>query len=178
MSFISTLLAGFFSLPAPSLFGWVLWFLFLALTVYNVYRWRTVGPAIKGSIWPLFLVLLLLVLLTNLFAGIRLPAGAALPMPDMPADPLPPALMPFSAIPWMIAAGPLGPLAAAVLGALAGLLRGAWDTHSLFSIPDLAFLAALYSVSIRQRYRTGLYTWLRQPLIASALFVLHGVRLA
>ena len=176
MSFISTLLAGFFSLPAPSLSGWALWFLFLALTVYNVYRWRTVGPAIKGNIWPLFLVLLVLVPLTNLFAGIRLPAGAALPMPGMPADPLPPALLPLSAIPWMIAAGPLGPLAAAALGALAGLLRGAWDTHSLFSIPDLAFLAALFSVSIRQRYRTGMYAWLRQPLIAAALLIpLHTI---
>ncbi len=171
MSFVSTLLAGFFSLPAPSLVGWVLWFLFLALTVYNVYRWRIVGPAITGSIWPLFLVLLVLVPITNLFAGLRLPAGAALPMPGMPADPLPPALLPLSAIPWMIAAGPLGPLAAALLGALAGLLRGAWDTHSLFSIPDLALLAAIFSVNIRQRNRAGIYGWLRQPLIAAALLI-------
>ena len=55
-------------------------------------------------------------------------------------------MMIFSALPWMLAAGPLGPFGAAILGGVAGLLRGAWDTHTLFSIIDLAFLAALFSV--------------------------------
>jgi PAS domain S-box-containing protein len=85
-------------------------------------------------------------------------------------------MMLFSAMPWMLAAGLLGPFGAAVLGALAGLVRGGWDTHNLFSILDLAFLSALFTISVRQRYRTLTYSLLRQPLVSAFLLIpLHAV---
>jgi PAS domain S-box-containing protein len=85
-------------------------------------------------------------------------------------------MMIFSALPWMLAAGPLGPFGAAVLGGLAGLLRGAWDTHTVFSILDLALLSALFASNVRQRYRTVAYGLFRQPLVSALLLIpLHVV---
>ncbi len=176
MDFIGTLLGGTYYMPAPSALGWLVWLLFLGLTGHALYRWRALQPPIKGRAWGIFLFLLLLVPLTNLFLGVRLPSETALPPPGVPAEPLPPAMMLFSALPWMLAAGSLGPFGAAVLGGLAGLLRGAWDTHNLFSILDLAFLAALFAANLRQRYRTFAYSLFRQPLVSALLLIpLHVI---
>jgi len=173
---IGTLLDGFRDMYPPSPLGWAVWFLFLTFAVIALYRWRDNQPPIKGRTWGIFLLLFLLVPLTNLFLGVRLPAGSALPLPGVPIEPLPPAMMLFSALPWMLAAGPLGPFGAAVLGGLAGLVRGAWDTHNWFSILDLAFLSALFAVNVRQQYRTRTYKLLRQPLVSALLLVpLHTV---
>ena len=171
MEFIDTLLSGTFYLPAPSALGWLVWFLFLGLTVYSIYRWRAFQPSMTGRFWGIFFVLFLSILLTNLFLGVRLPSGSALPPPGLPAELLPPALMIFSALPWMLAAGPLGPLGAAILGGLAGLLRGAWDTHTIFTVFDLALLAAFFAANMRQRYRTFTYRLFRQPLFGALLLV-------
>ena len=171
MEFIGSLFDGMFRLPSPTLLGWAMWFLFLALLGIGLFRWRAFQPPIKGRFWGNFLILFALVPLLNLFAGIRLPAGAALPVPGLPVEPQPPAMMLFSALPWMLAAGPLGPFGAAALGAFAGLLRGVWDTHSLFSILDLSLLAAIFAVNVRQRYRTFSYRLIRQPLVSAFLLI-------
>ena len=171
MEFIGSLFDGLFRLPAPTPLGWVMWFLFLALLGIGLYRWRSFQPPLNNRFWGNFLGLLLLVPILNLFAGIRLPAGAALPIPGLPVEPQTPAMMLFSALPWMLAAGPLGPLGAAALGALAGLLRGVLDTHNIFSMLDLAFLAALFAVNVRQRYRTLSYRIIRQPLVSALLLI-------
>ena len=171
MEFIGSLFDGLSRLPVPTLLGWFMWFVFLGLISASLYRWRSFQPRINSRFWGNFLALLLLVPLLNLFAGIRLPAGAALPIPGLPVEPQPPAMMIFSALPWMLAASSLGPFGAAALGALAGLVRGIWDTHSLFSMLDLAFLAALFAVNVRQRYRTFSYRLIRQPLVSALLLI-------
>lgn len=176
MNFIATLLGGTFYMPAPSALGWLVWLLFFLLTGYALYRWRGLQPPIKGRAWGYLFVLLLFIPITSLFLGIRLPSESALPPPGVPAEPLPPAMMIFSALPWMLAAGPLGPVGAAILGGLSGLLRGAWNTHTVFSILELALLAALFASNVRQRYRTFTYSLLRQPLASALLLIpLHVV---
>lgn len=176
MEFIDTLLGGTFYMPTPSALGWLVWLLLFGLTGYALYRWRGLQPPIKGRAWGYFFVLLLFIPITSLFLGIRLPSESALPPPGVPAEPLPPAMMLFSALPWMLAAGPLGPVGAAILGGLSGLLRGAWDTHTVFSVLDLALLAALFAANMRQRYRTLTYGLLRQPLVSALLLIpLHAV---
>jgi signal transduction histidine kinase len=62
-------------------------------------------------------------------------------------------------------------LGAAVLGAFAGLLRGAWDTYSLFSIIEIAILGAWFSTNMRQRFRTPAYALLRQPFLGALLLI-------
>ncbi len=172
MDFIGTLLGGAIYMPALTPAGWFVWVLLAIATGYALYRWRYLQPAFQGrQIGGIFLALFLLTPITNLFLGIRLPASSALPPPGIPAEPTPPAMMLFSALPWMLASGPLGPLGASLLGGLAGLLRGLWDTHTIFTPVEMAFLAAWFSANLRQRFRTLTYELLRQPLISAVLLI-------
>lgn len=150
--------------PLTSWLGWVGWVFLLGLNIAGVIRWRGLQRG-GSSRWGLLLLFILFVPLTSLFLGIRLPAGAALPEPGIPSGPHSPALMVFSALPWMLAGGFLGPVDAFIIGLLAGLTRGLWDTHNIFSILEPALLAVLFSSAVRQRYRTIFYRAMRQPLL-------------
>ncbi len=150
--------------PLNSFLGWAGWLVLLGLIVFAAVRGR--GAQRRGK--PrgiLFILFLFLVPLTNLFLGVQLSSGAALPAPGIPSGPHNPVLMVFSALPWMLAGGFLGPLDAAIIGAVTGLTRCLWDTHNLFTILAPALLAILFSVAARQRYRTLFYRAMRQPLL-------------
>jgi hypothetical protein len=95
--------------------------------------------------------------------------GAALSLPGIPAELSGPALMLFSALPWMLAGGFLGPVAAAIIAFVVGVLRFLWDTHSIFTPLEYVLLSVLFSVMIRQRYRTFIFSAARQPLVAAIL---------
>ncbi|NJN80681.1 MAG: HAMP domain-containing protein, partial [Anaerolineales bacterium] len=168
MEFIFTLLAGIPFLAPPTLAGWGVWFLLLAILIYVLYRGRTYQSQMS---WGLFLTFFVLIPITTLFIGLRFTTASARPLPGLPADAPGSALMVFSAMPWLLGGGMLGPVPAAMLGAFAGLLRGAWDSYSLFSILELGFLAAWFSINMRQRYRTRSYQLLRQPLVGALLLI-------
>ena len=171
MQFLFSLLAN---LPFPALptsLGWAAWIGLLALLVYCLFRWRPYHPKWTRRSWAWLAGLLILTPLTSLYIGARLSAPGALPLPGLPAEAPGSTMMFFSALPWTLAGAILGPIPAALLGGLAGLLRGIWDTHNLFSVLEMALMAALFSVSIRQRYRTPLYRLLRQPLAAALLLI-------
>lgn len=170
MDFILTLLAGIAFPAPPTLAGWLVWVCLLAGLIYYLYRYRK-GQAIQSKGWGLFLVLFLLVPALNLFIGLRLTSGSVRPLPGLPADAPGSALMVFSAIPWLLGGGMIGPLAAAVLGAFTGLIRGTWDLYSLFPILEFAFLGVWFSLNSRQRYRTPAYHLLRQPLVGALLLI-------
>ena len=170
-----TLELAFFSntfyLDMPQgLLGWLGWLALLGLTVHLLWRWRHYNKPWKQPQLVFFVVLLLLLPLTNLFLVLRLPAGGALPPPWRPLEPLGPAVVLFSALPWLLAAGLLGPLPAAVLGLLSGLIAMGWDTHNLFTPLEISLLATLAGAAFHQRYRTLLFRLLRQPL-ATAIFL-------
>jgi len=171
MSFLSPLLETLPYLTIPTLFGWVVWLLLLALVGYSLYAWRRFRFKWEGREWGIFVGLLVLSPLSVLLLGLRLSSNSALPPPGMPVDQYGATLLPFAGLPWTLAGGLLGPFGAALLGGLTGLLRGFWDTHSLFTMLELAFLGAIFSVSIRQRYRTWLFRLLRQPLAAAIILV-------
>ena len=171
MDFIPSLLAGIAFPAQPTLAGWIIWVcLFMGLAVY-LYRHRAGQSAWGSRGWGLFLVLFLLVPLFNLFIGLRLTSSSIRPLPGLPADAPGSALMVFSAIPWLLGGGLLGPIAAAILGAFAGLLRGTWDLYSLFPIVEFALLGVWFSLNSHQRYRTPAYHLLRQPLVGALLLV-------
>ena len=172
MSFIFTLLSGFPNLLLPTLFGWTVWLGLLGLTIFLLIHWKGIQPVWTVRSWGLFIGLLILVPITNLFIGMRLPAGSALPLPNFPANTSPgSSMMLFSAVPWILAGGLLGPFGAALLGLFAGILRGAWDTYSLFTTLEFSLLAILFSASVRQRYRTPIYQLARQPLVSALLMI-------
>ena len=171
MTFFVTLLAGIAFPAPPTLAGWVVWVFLLGVLVYALVAWRTYQPAWNGREWGIFIAFLVLIPLTSLFIGLRLTSASARPLPGLPADAPGSALMVFSGIPWLLGGGLLGPAGAAVLGAFAGLLRGVWDTYSLFSILELALMGAWFATNTRQRYRTRIYKLLRQPLVSALLLI-------
>jgi len=150
----------------PPLFGWLVWFLLLGVTGYSVYTWRRYHLRWKGSQWGIFVGLLVAVPFAVLLVGFHLASQTALPTPGIPTGQFGTTLLPFAQIPWTLAAGLLGPVGAALVGGLTGLLRGLWDTRSLFTMLEMALLGAVFSAAIRQRYRTLLFRILRQPLVA------------
>ncbi len=162
--------------PAPfwpaSISGWLGWLVFLGLLAWLVWKGRHVQLPWEARNRGIFVGLILATIFFNLFIGIRLPVGSALPLPDIPQEPRGPALMLLSAVPLMLAGGLLGPLAAAILGFLAGILRFLWDTHSIFTSLELALLGVLFSLAVRQRYRTRIFSLLRAPLAAALVLVL------
>ena len=171
MGFFLTLLAGIAFPAPPTLAGWAVWVLLLGVLVYVLVAWRTYQPAWNGREWGIFIAFLVLIPLTSLFIGLRLTSASARPLPGLPADAPGSALMVFSGIPWLLGGGLLGPAGAAILGAFAGLLRGVWDTYSLFSILELALMGAWFATNTRQRYRTRIYKLLRQPLVSALLLI-------
>ncbi len=170
MTFFFSLLAQMNTTPFQpnELVNWVGWSILAVLFVYGVYHWRE--DPLRG--WePKKLILLgglaLAVPLTSLFLGLRLPVGGALPLPGFPAEPRGAALIVFSALPWILAAGLLGPLPASALGLFSGTLIALFETHSFFTPLELGGLALLFASAVRQRYRTPFYRALRRPLVAA-----------
>lgn len=167
MSPLFTLLDSLPALPVPAtLAGWLGWFALLGMVIWSAARWQHYQSVLNRRAWLVLAGLVVMVPLTSLFFGLRLPSGNALPLPNLPAEPRGPALMLLSALPWMLAGGMFGPLAGAVLGFLSGFLRYLWDTHSIFTPLEMSLLSILFSVAVRQRYRTLLFRGLRIPLVA------------
>ncbi len=173
MSIIVSLLTEqpFLILPTGVL-GWIGVIAWLVVIIYLIRAFWELKKPWTSFNRVLILVLLLLVPLTTFFIGTRLPVWNAVPLPEVALEPKGLALMLFSALPWVLAAGLLGPLPAAVLAALSGIILALWDTHSIFTIFEMVFQAVILSWCMGQRYQTWLYKRLRQPVIAILLMCL------
>ncbi len=194
MSFDFTILSTEpFILFPNGIVGWVVWLLMASLIGLLLYRWKAYNKTWGKNRTILFIFLLVLTPLASLFLGIRFDTLStqfgltelnrfALSLPGLPVEPGGQTAMLFSAIPWIMAGGLLGPLPAALLGLLSGLLRAFWDTHNFFSPLVTMLLAVIFSAAISQRYRTPIYRLIRQPILASLIInpgifcQLHGNR--
>jgi signal transduction histidine kinase/HAMP domain-containing protein len=173
METIFSLFQGDFLSPLwPSPLGWLWWFLLAVLFGWALFTWKNVQTLWRLRDWGLILAFAIFAVLLNNFVGLRLPAGEALPPPGVPLSPRGPALMVFSAIPWLMAGGLLGPLAAALVGFISGLVRFALDTQSVYTPLEMAFLAVMFSLAVRQRFRTFAYRLLREPFLAALMLIL------
>src|SRR5574339_346241 len=166
MQFLATLLSNLAYLNPIPLAGWLVWLGLAGLLGVALFNWRKYHAEWNSRATWIFVALVLLTPLASLFFGLKFSSGSTLPVPGLPAEPAGSTMMIFSAIPWILAGGLLGPLVAAGLGMLSGLLRAIWDTHSLFSPLDLGLMAVMFAVASRQRYRTFFYRLLRQPLFS------------
>ncbi|MBM3143400.1 MAG: HAMP domain-containing protein [Chloroflexi bacterium] len=146
--------------------GWSGLVAWLVVIGYSVYHWRGYGKAWGVNQWTLFIALLVVTPLTCIFVGVRLSLSEAVSLPAVTLDAGGLPLMIFSALPWVLAAGFLGPLSASMLAFLTGLLIGLWGTHTLFTSLELATLAVLISAASQQRYRTSWFKALRHPSFA------------
>jgi hypothetical protein len=107
MQFVFSLFDG--SLPGfifpGHIVGWLGWLLSLAGLAWACWRWRE-NPDILHDRWWLFLALAITAPLGASFIGIRLP-GEIQPLPNTPLEFNAPAVMIFSAVPWILAGGML-----------------------------------------------------------------------
>ncbi|MCC7118683.1 MAG: HAMP domain-containing protein [Anaerolineales bacterium] len=170
MEFITAFLAGIAFPAPPTLAGWAVWLVLLGALAVAEFRWREFRPMWGSREWGIFFALLTLTLFTSLLI-LRPFSASARPLPGLPANAPGTALMVLFAIPLLLGGGWLGPLGAAVLGAFAGFLRGAFDSYSVFSILEFAWLGAWFSANLRQPYRTPIYRWLRQPIVSAVLLI-------
>jgi len=156
----------FFILPD----GWVGWLGFVGLIGglgYIFYHWRGYSKSWSTDHWVLFIILLVLTPLLNLFIGFSVPVATAIPVPRLAHELSSLPLMVFSALLWLVAGGILGPYASAGLGFIAGCIIGYWGTHSSVLPLEIAFLGLVFSVASMQRYRTILFRGLRHPILAA-----------
>jgi signal transduction histidine kinase/HAMP domain-containing protein len=151
----------------PDVWGWLGWLLFVALVAVMTWNWKEYQAYWDSRSWGLFIGFSLLGLVANAFLGIRFSAGSGLPIPRVAFELGGPALMYFGALAWMLAGASLGPFGAAIVGFLGGLIRYAWDSHSIFTPFEIALLGILFSAAMRQRYRTWAFRLLREPLLAA-----------
>jgi PAS domain S-box-containing protein len=145
------------------------WLLMAAVVFVLLWQLRRYNKPLNQRFWAIWIVLALLAPISNLFIGFRLSAPAGLPVPWVPAESFIPVLMIFSALPWMLAGGFLGPAGAASIAAIAGVFNALWNTHSAFTPLEMALLATLFGAAMMQRYRTFFYRALRHPVFASLL---------
>ncbi|HIE57299.1 MAG TPA: hypothetical protein EYP88_03585, partial [Anaerolineales bacterium] len=151
--------------------GWLGLLLWLGAIAALLKNWNHYNKPWTQSRWLLLLGLLAGTPLTGLLLGIRLPAWNELPPPNIALEPVGSALMLLASLPWVLAAGLLGPLPAAGLAAFSGGFLAYWDTHSVFTPLEYATLAIIFSVFVMQRYRTRSYALLRSPFFAAIVVV-------
>ncbi len=163
--------------------GWFGLLIWIGVIGWLLYFWRNYRRAWNSAHWLVFVALLLLVPILSLFIGLKLTAAQNLPLPGMTLELGSLPLMLFSALPWVVAGGILGPFAAVIIAVFTGLLLGLWGTHNIFTALELGTMAILFSVASQQRYRTSWYKGLRHPFIAAtavgiiypSLFVLSSI---
>ena len=149
--------------------GWLGWIIMAGCLVWGLRHWWESLEPLRSRWWIGVLLLVLTPAFVGFF-GIRLP-GEVQPMPEMPLELLPPALMFMAALPWVLAAGLLGPLPAVILALFSGLILALFETRSPFTPLELGLVALLFSAAIRQNYRTRFFRLLRHPLAAALLVV-------
>ncbi len=171
MQFLATLLTNLAYLSPLTLAGWMAFLGFLGLLAVALLSWRKYQPEWTPRFWGILIALIIATPIAALFLGLEFPTGSALPVPGVPEDSPGSTMMIFSALPWTLAGGFLGPFAAAGVGILSGLFRGVWDTHSLFTALDLGLMGTIFAVANRQRYRTFIFRLLRQPFVSALLLV-------
>src|SRR5688500_15335088 len=176
MQFLATLLTRLAYLNPIPIAGWMVLLGLAGVLALALQTWRKYQPNWNLRSWLILAALIVATPIATLFFGLEFSTGSALPVPGLPDEPPGSIMMIFSAIPWTMAGGLLGPFPAAGLGMLSGLLRGIWDTHSLFTSIDLGLMGILFAVANRQRYRTFIYRLLRQPLVSAlSLTLFHAL---
>ena len=159
----------YFIMPT-SLWGWLGWASMILVVILALWTWYENPVEVVRRRWWLLLALVLAVPLASTSIGIRLPVDVR-PLPGVPVESGAPAIMVFAAIPWVLAAGLLGPAPAVLIGALSGLVLGVFDSHNPFTPIEIAGLALAFGAAIRQRYRTNFFAALRHPAGAALMLV-------
>jgi len=150
-------------------FGWLV----MAAVIIGLLRyWRSYNRPTDSRYWGILIALAIVMPFANLFIGVELSTPEALSPQNVPIETAGLPLMVFSALPTVLAAGLLGPAGAALIGAISGLIQALWDSHSPFTILELAVVGMAFGVAMQQCYRTFFYRLLRHPFFAAIIIAL------
>lgn len=159
----------FYWLAPASAIGWGGLLTLLLVNGLLLFPQRSNCSRAKAGQWKRWLMLILLMFPATFFLGVSFTVSRALPLPDLPQTGTVFTAMLFASLPWMLAAGWLGPCAAFFLAFLAGVLRLPFDSHLLAQPLLLGAMATLFAWMIRQNYRGRVYAWMRRPWFAALL---------
>ncbi len=165
--FISALFLALPFFNFPDLLGWIFFAGLFGLGIWLYFKSRETRIKWDRRAWLIFIALLIFTPISNLFIGVYIKGNSLMSWPGVPFDPPGTALMLFSALPWILAGGLLGPLPAFILGMVAGILRAPFDTHTVFTAVQFGLMGLLFNRWVRQRYRTPAYKFLRQPIVSA-----------
>ncbi len=147
--------------------GWLVLFILLGLTVSLQISWRRYNRSLtRLHLRYLILLGVAIPVLVLLFPNPQFASPESAAYPLVPKDVGKVTLYLFASLPWFLAAGLSGPLAAALLAFIAGSLLTLWGTHNLFLLIELPFLGTFLGWMFQQNYRTRLFQSFRHPLIA------------
>ena len=144
--------------------GQVGWVGLLGLIVFGNWKLREAGTSALRNHWMALVGLAVAAPVLAILFPVRIPFEQILPVPGLPVDPRLPALFLLAGLPWVLAGGLVEPVWACLIGAVTGLAIGFYETHHLFTMLEYAGLATLFSLAVRQKYRTGFFHFLRHPL--------------
>ncbi len=74
----------------------------------------------------------------------------------------------LSGVPWVLAAGLIGPIPSTVLAVLAGIISSLWVTHNIFDPITLTLFALFVNWAVQQNYRSKFFSALRHPVLFSS----------
>ncbi len=168
---------GFAGTPSVSvplrIIGIVILFLEIAgLIVYSALpvQRRSFLQRIESALRkPQLIILIALAPITSQFLLFRFDPSASVVTPGLPVGVQAPAFSLLGDLPWMIAAGLLGPWQAALVAGVTGFVKALWETHSLLTPFHMAFQGLLVAWLLRQNFieRPGQYA--RIPLISALI---------
>jgi PAS domain S-box-containing protein len=153
-------------------FGWIGWIIILSSVVLFLFQWRRLNKRWTRLHGGIFISLAILLVLTNLFFIVQLPALKELLAPNGVLQTAGVSIPVFAALSWVLAAGLLGVFPAAGLGVISGTLICLLVTHNPFTPLEYALFALFLGAAFHQRYRTWVFRLLRHPLFTTVLFAL------
>jgi len=155
-----------------NIFAWLLWVaLLIGLSIFVVRSGKS--HALSSGQWILFLVLGILVPLSILLIGNRIPLFKISSFaPGFTQENTTTVVLFLASIPYILAAGFLGMVPAVILGFFSGIFSSLWITHSIFTPLEIAGLAAFFSFFIRQNYPTKFFQICRHPIIAGLFSII------
>ena len=125
---------------------------------------------------PQLLILLSITPFTAQFLLFRFSATSGVVTPGLPLGIPQPSFSLLGDLPWILAAGVLGPWQAALIAGASGLFQAIWDTHSIFTPVHMAIQALIVAWLLRQDYAERPGQAARVPIISAILGALiYGI---
>ena len=157
--------------------GWIGWLLFAGLLTWGViHYWHQYKNTFREKLL-LYVLLVVLAPLCTLLLNIHVNSSELVPIPNLPIESVQPVIIPFFALPLVLAAGFLGPVGATFIGSVSGLFLAFFSSHSIYTPLEVAGVGLLFGMAVGQNYRTAFYKLLRHPIGAAFIVAIAYIPL-